>query len=218
MASEPRSATDLVKAAAAALEAQRWADIVPLVHPDSLASFKEAQLRRLRRDEEFARAAAGSDEIRPGGNAAAHEAVRAGEARALPRILAEWGVRSSFRELEDLAPADFLERFLAATSPGALARITLAVHDPSADAGAFRDKSPQRQIIVLGEVLEGSSTAHVLYREVGPGEEYDPDSPQGVVLITEAHLRDSRWWLRVGQRGLLERPSVVWANFLSAQT
>ncbi|HET7231717.1 MAG TPA: hypothetical protein VFJ16_17025 [Longimicrobium sp.] len=217
MTSEPQSATDVVRAAAAALEAQRWTDVVPLVHPDSLESFKEAQLRRLRRDEEFARAAAGSDEIRPGGNAAAHETVRAGEARALPQILAEWEVRSSFRELEDLAPADFLVRFLAATSPGALARIALAVHDPSADAGAFRDESPQRQIIVLGEVREGSSTAHVLYRDLSPGEQYDPESPQGFVLVTEAHHRDGRWWLQLGRRGLLERPSVVWANLLSAQ-
>jgi hypothetical protein len=130
----------------------------------------------------------------------------------LPAMRAQWGVTASFRELEALSPAEFFARYVAASSPAARLRVALATsHRPPADldhAARVAEPSTRRRRIVLGEVAEGTGTAHVVYRERWGDNEFDG----GVRIATLDHV-DGRWWLRTDDALLSEQGwSFAWAE------
>ena len=203
--------SDVVRAAVSALAAGEWTGVVPLVHPAALARFKEAHLRRMIDAEASSRA--------PREDGATDEAghlqqQRMAASRVEPQLRTEWGVQTSFAELENVPPADFLVRFLRASSPAAKSRIALAMAglSPAEAAGVKYAPGavPQQQWVVLGEVREGSRMAHVLYRELYDGDVYDPEAPHGApVQVTTVEFVDGQWWLSLSGRGLLERQAAV---------
>lgn len=199
------SATDIVRAAVAALEAERWRDVLLLVRPEAVQAHRDTHVRWMVESE--TRAPRTPEQLLAEQpwlprDVAAHYAEQEEKHRTagLPVMRAEWGV-SSFRELEALSPAEFFIRYLSASSPAAKLRAALAVSlRPPKDLATAIDAvaaAPRRQWVVLGEVAEGTRKAHVLYRELPGGERYDPDAPGGDVRITTLDHADGRWWVRI---------------------
>lgn len=214
MDSHISGATETVRAAAEALETERWSDVAALVDPDSLEHFQKAQLGRLLEDERLAQS--GDDETNPTLSAEHRARFQRAAQLSVPQLRQEWGVGSSFEELRGLSPSEFLVRYLAATSPAAIMRVTTAVAHPPALSRLGDLHKLQRRFVVLGEVREGRR-AHVLYRELREYESYDPDAAMGPPLITEVRQTDGRWWLKLGDRSILERPAkITWAQYLPA--
>lgn len=220
MAGARGGATDVVRAAATALEAGRWEDVLPFVRPEAVQAHRDMHLGWLLLSE--ARAPRTPEQLHAEQpwlprEVAAHFAreeqrhVSAG----LPAMYAEWGV-SSFRELESISPAEFFVRYLSASSPGAKLRAALAVspRPPKDLAGALEsaEDATRRRWVVLGEIAEGTRKAHVLYRELEGGEPYDPDATAGDVHVTTLDYADGRWWLRIDHSLLDPREGTfVWA-------
>jgi hypothetical protein len=197
------SPTEIVKAAVAALEAERWGDLLPLVPQEAVQRFRDTRLHSLIESE--TRPARTVEQVLaeqpwlPREVAAYHAEQEERHVRAgLPARLAEWGV-SSFRELEALSPAEFFVRYLAASSPAAKLRVAIAVSPkPPKDPARALGEAASPKIIVLGEVGEGSIHAHVLYRQLhDPTEVYDPEHPAGHVSVTHLDFGEGRWWLRI---------------------
>ena len=213
-------ASEVVRAAVAALEAGRWEDVLPLVQPEAVQAHRDMHLGWMLLSE--VRAPRTPEQVQAEQpwlprEVAAHYATE--EQRhvtaGLPAMYAEWGV-SSFRELEALSPAEFFVRYLSVSSPAAKLRAALAVSpSPPRDlAGALEsvEAMSRRQWVVLGEVAEGSRTAHVLYRELAGGEPYDPDAAAGDVRVTTLDHADGHWWLRIDHTLLdLREGTFVWA-------
>jgi hypothetical protein len=218
---ENGSASDVVQAAAAALEAERWLDVLPLVRPEAVQALRDTRVRWM---EEL--------EMRP---ARTPEQVLA-EQPWLPREVAayyaeqdqqyvaagaqvtwaEWGV-SSVGELKALSPDEFFVRYLSAASPAAKLRAALtASHKPPKDlAGVLASAAAlnKRRWVILGEIAEGTRRAHVLFRELAAGKQYDGEEPDGDVRVTTLDFAEGRWWLRIDHT-LLESPpaySFAWA-------
>lgn len=215
MGSVHRSATEVVRAAVAALEAERWQDVAVLVQPAALQRHRDTQLHWMLQSEE--RKPRTSEDLRaeqpwlsPEAAASFAEQERRHLSGSLPALRAQWGV-ASFRELEALSPAEFFVRYLAASTPAAQFHAALAAsHTPPRDAANALHAAPARHWTVLGEVLEGTRTAHVVYREsAGEG---GPDEEAGSVRVTTLDHQEGRWWLRIDPL-LLPQPgwSVVWA-------
>ena len=104
------------------------------------------------------------------------------------------GVRS-LDELERLSGPEMLVRRLARLSPKA--KLEAELENLTDDAGLadvdLRDVLPRRQVI--GAVLEGDSTAHIVYRlGLGPGED---DEPPGPAFLATAHRTAEGWRLRL---------------------
>jgi hypothetical protein len=198
------SPAEIVRAAAAALEAERWGDVLPLVRPEAVQAFRDSHLPMLSDSE--TRQPRTAEEVQaeqpwiPRAVAAHYaEEEHAAHTRGVPQMRAEWGV-SSFSELEPLSPAEFLARYLAATSFPARMRAAMAVSPKpprDADEYAAAAQAARRRWIVLGEVREGTGRAHVLFRELHGGEPYDPDTADGYIQVTTLDLIDGRWWLRI---------------------
>ena len=212
------SATEVVQAAIAAMEGERWADVASLVRPEALQRHRDSQLRWLVQSEqrgprtpedlqaeqpwlprEVATFYAGQDQKHVTGG--------------LSVMRAQWGV-ASFRELEALSPAEFFARYLAASTPAAKLRAALAVsHRPPAaveSAAQAAESGTQRRWTVLGEVAEGTGTAHVVYRERW-GDDDAAQAGGGVRVTTLDHV-DGRWWLRTDDTLLSEQGwSYAWA-------
>jgi hypothetical protein len=198
------SPTDVVRAAVAALEAERWGDVLSLVRPEAVQAFRDSYLPMLVASE--TRQPRTTEEVQaeqpwiPREVAAYHaEEEHAAHTRGMPQMRQEWGV-SSFSELEPLSPAEFFGRYLAASSFPARMRAAIAVSPrPPRDAGDYvaAAQAARRRWIVLGEVREGTRRAHVLFRELHGGEPYDPDMAEGYIQVTTLDLIDGRWWLRI---------------------
>ena len=198
------SPTEVVRSAVAALDSERWGDVLPLVQMEAVQRLRERTLRWLVDSE--SRPARSADEVRaeqpwlPAEVAAFYaeqeeRAVTAG----LPGHRAQWGV-SSFRELDALSPADFFLRYLATSSPSAKLRMALATspRPPRDDLAAqLADAAARPRIVVLGAIVEGGQQAHVLYRESHAPDEYDGAVHPGDVRVTTLDLVDGRWWLRI---------------------
>jgi hypothetical protein len=193
-----------VQAAVTALETGRWADLLALVPQEAVQRLRDTYLPRLIESETLSAPTAeehmAAQPWLPREVAAYYaEPEQRHIAAGLPAMRAEWGVSSSFRELEALSPAEFFVRYLSASSPAAKLRAAMAVSPkPPADpAGVLRQEIAPK-IIVLGEVREGSRHAHVLYRQLNePNEVYDPESPGGHVRTTQVDYAEGRWWLRL---------------------
>ena len=166
------SPEDVVRAAIAAMEEERWADLIPLVDPAALAPFADSFVASLRAMAE--RTPRTAEEIRAAEPwlplaVAEHQAAeeRTWIERGRPQLLREWGVRD-FAELEPLSPEELFVRYAAANSP--LARLRQAwavshtpVEDPEAEAAKHPPMDPRR--VVVGSVVEDDRYAHVLFRE-----------------------------------------------------
>lgn len=198
------SPTDVVRAAVAALEAERWSDVLPLVRPEAVQAFRDSHLPMLVGSE--TRQPRTAEEVQaeqpwiPREVAAYYaEEEHTAHTRGMPQLREEWGV-SSFSALEILSPAEFFGRYLAASSFPARMRAALAVSPkPPEDAGDYvaAAQAARRRWIVLGEVREGARRGHVLFRELHGGEPYDPDTADGYIQVTTLDLIDGRWWLRI---------------------
>ena len=173
------SPEDVVRAAAAAMEDERWADLIPLVDPAALPPFGEMFVSSLRATAE--RTPRTPEEIREAEPwlplaVAEYQASeeRSWIERGRPQLLQEWGV-SDFSELEHLTPSELFVRYASANSPAARLRHAWAVsHTPVEDPAAEAAKHPQPAIrrVVIGSVVEGDRFAHVLFRE-----RYGEDDP-----------------------------------------
>jgi hypothetical protein len=195
---------EVVQAAVAALEGERWGDILPLVRAAAVQTLRDGTLRWLVESE--TRPGRTAEEVRTEQpwlppEVAAYFAEQEGLAvtAGLPEQRALWGV-SSFRELEALSPADFFIRYMGASSPSAKLRVALATSpmQPRAGAAGLPPGAEMRmRFVVLGEIMEGSRQAHVLYRQLIGSEQYDPDAPGGHLRMTTLGHVDGRWWLRL---------------------
>jgi Arc/MetJ-type ribon-helix-helix transcriptional regulator len=222
------SASDVVQAAVAALEAERWEDVLPLVRPEAVKALRETRVRWMEASE--MRSARTPEQVQaeqpwlPREVAAYYaEQDQQHAATGLPMAGAEWGV-SSAGELKALSPDEFFVRFLSAASPAAKLRAAIAVSPkpPKDLAGALASAAAlnQRRWVVLGEVAEGNRQAHVIFRELSGGEQYDAEAPAGDVRVTTLDHVEGRWWLRIDHT-LLESPpaySFVWAPDEDAST
>ena len=166
------SPEDVVRAAVAAMEQERWADLLPLVDPAALPPFGDMLVASLHAaSERTPRTAEEIREAEPWLPLAVAE-YQAGEERkwlenGRPQLLQEWGV-SDFAELELLTPGELFVRYASANSPAARLRHAWAVsHTPVDDPAAEAAKHPQPMIrrVVIGSVVEGDRFAHVLFRE-----------------------------------------------------
>jgi hypothetical protein len=210
------SATEVVQAAVAALEAERCGDVLPLVRPEALRTLRDTHLRWMIESER--RASRTPEELQAEQpwlprEVAAYYAEQKHVTQGLPVMRAEWGV-SSLTELEALSPAEFFIRYLSASSPAAKLRAALAVSPrPPKDPALAREAieaAHRRHWVVLGEVPEGTRKAHVLYRELAGDEQYDADSVAGDVRVTTLDYVDGRWWLRIDHT-LLDQQGWVFA-------
>jgi Arc/MetJ-type ribon-helix-helix transcriptional regulator len=222
------SASDVVQAAVAALEAERWEDVLPLVRPDAVKALRETRVRWM--EESEMRSARTPEQVQaeqpwlPREVAAYYAEQDQQYATAgMPMPGAEWGV-SSASELRALSPDQFFVRFLSAASPAARLRAAIAVSakPPKDLAGALASAAAlnQRRWVVLGEVAEGTRRAHVLFRELAAKAQYDAEAPAGEVRVTTLDHVEGRWWLRIDHT-LLESPptySFVWAPEEDAST
>jgi hypothetical protein len=213
-----RNAAEVVKAAVAALEAERWADVVPLVHPEALQRHRDTQVRWMVEMEQ--RAPRTPEELRaeqpwlsPEVASFYAEQERTHVTGGLPGMREQWGV-ASFRELEALSPAEFFVRYLSASSPPAKLRVALAEsRNPIRDVATTFPAAAaahRRRWAVLGEVVEGTGKAHVVYRErYGAGD--DANEQAGDVRVTTLDYTHGRWWLRI-DTSLLDQQgwSFVW--------
>jgi hypothetical protein len=199
------SASDVVRAVVAALEGERWAEVVPFVRPDALREYRDTEVRRLVWMEQ--RAPRTPEQIRaeqpwvtPEVATFYAEQERTHTAASLPAERAQWGV-TSFRDLQALSPAAFFVRYLAASTPAARMRMALAVsHNPPRDvAGAVRsaEAGSRRSWVVLGEVAEGTDKAHVVYRERMAASGIE-GGHAGEVRLTTLDYADGQWWMRMG--------------------
>jgi hypothetical protein len=171
------SPEDVVRAAIAALEAERWADLLPLVDPSALAPLAESFVPALR--EMAARRPRTAEEIResepwlplPVAEYQA-EQERTWVEKGRPQLLRDWGVRD-LSELEPLSPDELFVRYVAANSPGARFRQALAVSDVTIDEAEMEEAvhPPSLRRTVIGSVVEAEEGfAHVLFREHYDGE------------------------------------------------
>jgi hypothetical protein len=223
MESSHSNPTEVVRSAVAALEGERWEDILPLVRAEAVQELRDSTLRWLVQSE--TRPARSAEEVRAEQpwlppEVAAYVAEQEGLAvtAGLPEQRALWGV-SSFRELEALSPAEFFTRYLAASSPSAKLRLALATSPKPPRAGAVGlppGAEMRMRFVVLGEVMEGSRQAHVLYRQLIDSEQYDPDAPGGHLRMTTLDHVDGRWWLRLDHT-LLEPQGWMVAWTLDAE-
>jgi hypothetical protein len=208
----------VVQAAVAALEGERWAEILPLVRPEAVQMLRDGTLGWLVKSE--TRPARSAEEVSaeqpwlPAEVAAYYaEQEELASTAGLPEQRALWGV-ASFRELEALSPAEFLVRYLAANSPSAKLRLALATSPmpPRGDAAALSLGAEMRtRYVVLGEVQEGSRQAHVLYRQLIGSEQYDPETPAGHLHVTTLDHVDGRWWLRLDHTLLVPQGwTIAW--------
>ena len=196
-----RTATEVVQAAVAAMQAERWGDVLPLVRPEAVQALRDSRLRSLVELE--GRVARTAEQVRseqpwlpPAVAAYYAEQELTYATQGLPVTRAEWGV-SSLRELETLSPSEFFIRYLAASSPAAAVRAALANSRKRKDWPSIQaavEVARLRQWVVLGEVTEGTDKAHVVYREFF-GVEYNADSSD--VRLTTLDLSDGLWWLRI---------------------
>ena len=213
------SAADVVRAVVAALEGERWDEVVPFVRPDALRKYRDTEVRRMVWMER--RAPRTPEQIRaeqpwvtPEVATFYAEQERTHTAASLPAERAQWGV-ASFRDLQALSPAEFFIRSLAASTPAARMRTALAVsHNPPTDpAGAVRaaEAGSRRSWVVLGEVAEGTDKAHVVYRERMAASGMEGDHA-GEIRVTTLDYADGQWWLQMGPP-LLDHQgwSFVWA-------
>lgn len=210
-----RSAAEVVRAAVAALEQERWADVVSLVQPEALKRHRASHLRRMIEMEQ--REPRTPDDLQAEQPWLSREVAafyaeqeRAHVAGSLPVLRAQWGV-ASFRELEALSPAEFFTRYLAASTPVAKLHAALAAsHRPPADMESALEASASAhrpRWTVLGEVVEGTGMAHVVYRERWG----DSDEDAGGIRVTTLDYRDGRWWLRIDHTLLAQqRWSFAW--------
>ena len=213
------TAVDVVRAAVAALEAERWADVLPFIRPDALQQHRDTQVRWMIEMEQ--RAPRTPEELQaeqpwlPLEVAAFYaDQERSHATGSLPAMREQWGVRS-FREVEALSPAEFFARYLSASTPAARIRAGLAASHPRPEdlASALRaaEAAHRRTWMVLGEVGEAPDRAHVVYRtRLGSG----PDGPgdAGEVRVTTLDHADGRWWLRIDPLLLDQQGwSFVWA-------
>jgi hypothetical protein len=206
------SATEVVQAAISAMEGERWADVVSLVRPEALQRHRDSHLRRLVESEQ--REPRTPEDLQaeqpwlPREVAAFYaEQEQKHVTGGLPVMRAQWGV-ASFRELETLAPAEFFARYLAASTPAAKLRAACAVSNRPPPDVESAVQAQRRRWTVLGEVAEGSRTAHVVYREQW-GDDGDID---GGVRLTTLDYAEGRWWLRIDHTLLAEQGwSYAWA-------
>lgn len=213
-----RNAAEVVRAAVAALEEERWADVVPLVRPEALQRHRDTQVRWMVGMEQ--RAPRTPQELRaeqpwlsPEVASFYAEQERTHVTGGLPAMREQWGV-ASFRELEALPPAEFFVRYLSVSTPAAKLRAALAVsrtpsHDVTTSLPAA-EAAHRRRWVVLGEVAEGTDKAHVVYRErYGAGN--DANEGAGEVCVTTLDYVQCRWWLRL-DNSLLDQQgwSFVW--------
>lgn len=207
-----------MQAAIAAMEGERWADVASLVRPEALQRHRDSQLRWMieleRRGPRTPEDLQAEQPWLPREVAAFYaEQDQKHVTGGLSAMRTQWGV-ASFRELEALSPAEFLARYLAASTPAAKLRAALAMsHRPPADVeSALQSASSatRRRWTVLGEVAEGTDTAHVVYRErLG---DHDMDQAGGGVRVTTLDYVDGRWWLRMDDALLSEQGwSYAWA-------
>jgi hypothetical protein len=214
-----RTATEVVRAALAALEAGRWDEVVPFIRPDALQRHRDTQVRWLVDMEQ--RAPRTPEQLRAEQPWLPHEVAafyaeqeRTHVSGSLPALRAQWGV-TSFRELEALSPAAFFVRYLSASTPAARIRAALAAsHRPPEDvegAIAAAEAGQRRGLVVLGEVAEAPDKAHVVYREWG-GMGGTAFADGGEVHVTTLDHADGRWWLRMAPPVLDQQGwSFVWA-------
>jgi hypothetical protein len=212
------SATEVVQAAIAALEGERWADVVSLVRPEVLQRHRDSHLRWLVESEQ--RGPRTPEDLQaeqpwlPREVAAFYaEQDQKHVTGGLSVMRAQWEV-ASFRELEALSAAEFSARYLAASTPAAKLRAALVVsHRPPADVeSAAQAAAPatRRRWTVLGEVAEGTRMAHVVYRERWGDD--GADEGGGRVRVTTVDYADGRWWLRMDDPLLSEQGwSYAWA-------
>lgn len=217
MAPAYASATEVVQAAIAAMEGERWADVASLVRPEALQKHRDSQLRWLVESERRGPRTSGDLQAEqpwlPREVAAFYAAQDQKHVTSgLSVMRAQWEV-SSFRELEALSPAEFFARYLAASTPAAKLRAALTLsHRPPADvesAARAAESATPRQWTVLGEVAEGTRTAHVVYRQ-----RWGDDAAQvgGGVRVATLDYADGRWWLRTDDTLLAEQGwSYAWA-------
>jgi hypothetical protein len=193
------------------MEGERWADVASLVGPEALRKHRDSQLRWLVESEQRGpRTSADLQAEQPWLSPEVAAAYAAQDQKhvtdGLSVMRVQWGV-ASFRELEPLSPADFFARYLAASTPSAKLRAALAVsHRPPADldsAAQAAKSATRRRKVVLGEVVEVTGTAHVVYREHWGDD--DAAEVGGGVKVTTLDYVDGRWWLRADDALLSEQ-------------
>lgn len=150
----------IARSAFAALEARDWSRLRPLVDPGALATIKEQAIAIAEAME--GRRPSSPDEIQarePGMPLAVAEWFSAEERRTLamddPAGINALGVMS-VDELRSLAPDEVFVRWMSATEM--TERLRRATGEPHRAVTRY---------IVLGVVMEGESTAHVVYRAEG---------------------------------------------------
>ena len=206
---------EIVRAAVAALEAERWADVVPLVAPAALTQFRSTRVaamveltRRVPRTLEQVLAEHPGLSTEAAQRHADQERVWA--ERGGPALLHEWGVEDA-SELEALSDAEFLTRFLAASSPAARLRAAWAVSNPPPD-GPPPDATgylPRIHWTVLDSVIEDDRTALVRFRQHwGAKDEPDGSEEAGRIRVTTLDRTAMGWRLRIDSSLLAQQYGV----------
>ncbi|HEX9939446.1 MAG TPA: hypothetical protein VGB15_20050 [Longimicrobium sp.] len=196
----------VVRAAAAALEEERWEDVLAAVDQRELERTGEGILSYFRAM--VTRSPRTADEIlaeRPylPREVAAWEASSEANSieRGLPWMLREWGVHEP-AELASLSAAELFIRWLKASSPAAVMRMAWAtsptpVVDPAAQAGA---PPPVVRHTVYGAVEHGEE-AFVVYRQawVRPGQSMANDAAAGTLRVARVARTPEGWRLMLDQ-------------------
>jgi hypothetical protein len=158
-----RAAEQVVQRAFDAIEAMRWRDVAPLLHPDALRRFRATQLDHARSSERI-RTSTHRDPEMP-------EAVAEWFEKQRQQREAEYGSTlelqfpgiKSAAELEALSSEEMLARWLQAQDPREAFRRELMKKGATPPEVSMEEFPYDRREIV-GSVVEDDSTVQVLYR------------------------------------------------------
>jgi hypothetical protein len=153
----------VVQRAFDAIEAMRWRDVAPLLHPDALRRFRATQLDHARSSERIQTSAHRDPEM--------PEAVAEWFEQQRQQREAEYGSTlelqfpgiKSAAELESLSTEEMLARWLQASDPREMFRRELQKKGAAAPEVPM-EELPHDTREIVGSVVENDSTVQVLYR------------------------------------------------------
>ena len=191
----PRTPAEAARALFAALEEHSWVDVAELIDSAEIVAFRDHYLDGL---VTFAESRSIQAQL-PERHGISLYLTHGGERRDLGKYadlkLAVFTDVATLGDLAALAPIQFLVRWIEATQR----------------RGGWGSRGPASRRIILGEVMEGDSLAHVLYRFDRSAE--DPLHASEPPEATNTHIltfrRADSVWRALVNRDLVFQPSVM---------
>jgi hypothetical protein len=191
----PRTPVETARALFAALEEHSWVGVAELIDSAEIGAFRDKHLDGL---VAFAESVGFQAQL-PERRGISLYFTHGGERRDLEKYaelkLPVFTDVATLGDLAALAPIQFLVKWIEATQRG----------------GGWGSRGPGSRRIILGEVMEGDSLAHVLYRFDRSAEDslHASKSPE----VTDTHIltlrRADSVWRALVNRDLVFQPSVM---------